>query len=138
MSWASTPGVRRSMQSNRARDTKPELLVRRILHAQGFRYRVDWRPSPQSRTRADIAFTRQRVLVFIDGCFWHGCPTHATFPKTNQSYWLPKLAQNRVRDAAANKLLESLGWIVLRYWEHENPSAVAAHIASIVTTSVKS
>src|SRR4051794_22724785 len=99
-SWASSPGVRRGMQANRSRDTQPELAVRRALRARGVRgYRVDFPPLPQVRRRADVVFTRQRVVVMIDGCFWHGCPDHYVRSKTNTEYWGSKIARNRERDA---------------------------------------
>lgn len=107
------------MLGNKARDTKPELAVRRALHARGFRYRVDMRPSTQGRSRADIVFTKQKIAIFIDGCFWHGCPIHATAPKTNADYWLPKLKRNVERDLEVTSALELLGWTVLRFWEHQ-------------------
>ena len=101
-SWASSDGVACSMRANRRRDTSPELALRRILHARGLRYRVDFAPLPtMRRRRADIVFTRQRLAVFVDGCFWHGCPEHATFPQRNADYWLPKLARNRERSGRA-------------------------------------
>lgn len=131
MSWASSDGSRRSMQSNRGRDTGPEVAVRRLLHAAGLRYRVDYAPLG-GRRRADVVFTRQRVAVFIDGCFWHGCPTHATFPKQNANYWTPKLARNAQRDRETDELLGVAGWRVLRYWEHEESSAVAISIEKAV------
>ena len=121
------------MQSNRGRDTGPELAVRRELYAQGLRYRVDWRPLPDFRTRADIAFTRQHVLVFIDGCFWHGCPIHATTPKTNIDYWVPKLQRNIERDREFTRLLQDRGWQVLRFWEHEDPETIVRTIRNAVT-----
>ncbi len=116
----------RSMHGNRARDTKPELLVRSALHASGLRFRVDYRPSTTSRSRGDVVFTRLRLVVFVDGCFWHSCPAHATTPSSNVDYWGPKLARNRERDAEATALLQSEGWTVLRFWEHEAPEAVAS------------
>ncbi|WP_449407124.1 very short patch repair endonuclease [Microbacterium maritypicum] len=125
MSWASSAGVARSMRSNRSRDTGPELAVRRELHRRGLRYRVDMRPIPGVRSRADIVFTRRRVAVYIDGCFWHQCPVHGTLPATNQDYWLPKLARNRERDIAVNTALRAAGWTVLRFWEHQAPHEVA-------------
>jgi DNA mismatch endonuclease (patch repair protein) len=128
-SWATSEGSRRSMLGNKRRDTKPELAVRRLLHAQGFRYRVDYRPTQTVRSRADIVFTKQRVAVFIDGCFWHGCPEHATHPKANADYWLPKLKRNKERDAKVTAVLAGLGWSVLRFWEHQPPSQVANDIA---------
>lgn len=117
------------MRSNRGRDTGPELAVRKILHAHGLRYRVDLAPGRDKRRRADIVFTRQKVAVFIDGCFWHGCPEHATIPKTHADYWVPKLERNKQRDAETNAELEAGGWVVLRFWEHEDPTAVAQAIA---------
>jgi DNA mismatch endonuclease (patch repair protein) len=132
ISWASNDGIRRSMLSNKARDTKPELAVRRLLHARGLRYRVDHRPIMEVRSRADIAFTRRKIAVFIDGCFWHVCPIHATHPKANAEYWAPKLARNVERDAEVTVKLEAAGWTVLRYWEHEAPGEVAAAIEAVL------
>lgn len=131
MSWASTEGSRNSMRSNRRRDTLPELAVRRRLHAAGLRYRVDFAPLG-GRRRADIVFTRQHVAEFIDGCYWHGCPDHATFPKRNSDYWLPKLARNVERDRETDQSLREAGWTVLRFWEHESPDDVARRIAVAV------
>lgn len=131
MSWASAEGSRNSMRSNRRRDASPELAVRRRLHAAGLRYRVDFAPLG-GRRRADIVFTRQHVAEFIDGCYWHGCPDHATFPKRNSDYWLPKLARNVERDRETDQSLREAGWTVLRFWEHESPDDVARRIAVAV------
>lgn len=131
MSWASAEGSRNSMRSNRSRDASPELAVRRRLHAAGLRYRVDFAPLG-GRRRADIVFTRQHVAEFIDGCYWHGCPDHATFPKRNSDYWLPKLARNVERDRETDQSLREAGWTVLRFWEHESPDDVARRIAVTV------
>lgn len=130
MSWATNDATRKSMLGNRSRDTKPELLIRRALHAQGYRFRVDLRPEASLRTRADIVFTRQRVAVYIDGCFWHGCPVHATTPKAHSDYWTPKLARNIERDARSTTDLTDHGWLVLRFWEHESVADVVAQITS--------
>lgn len=116
------------MQANRSRDTSPELAVRRLLHAAGLRYRVDYAPLG-GRRRADIVFTRQRIAVFIDGCFWHGCPEHASYPRANADYWLPKLRRNAERDRETDALLVGAEWTVLRFWEHESASVAAADIA---------
>jgi DNA mismatch endonuclease, patch repair protein len=124
-SWASSEAARRTMVGNRRRDTQPELRVRRLLHAAGLRYRVDARPEAPLRVRADIVFSRRKIAIFIDGCFWHGCPLHAVQPKTNTNYWGPKLARNRERDLQTTSTLEQLGWTVLRFWEHESPESVA-------------
>lgn len=120
-SWASSPGAARSMRSNRRRDTKPELAIRRLLHARGYRYRVDFAPWSNKRRRADIVFTRRRLAVFIDGCFWHGCPEHGTIPVSHADYWEPKLVKNRERDAETTAMAEAEGWRVLRIWEHVPP-----------------
>jgi DNA mismatch endonuclease (patch repair protein) len=135
-SWASSPAARSVMRGNRARDTKPELAVRRLLHAAGLRYRVGTRPEPTIRRTADIVFPRERIAVFIDGCFWHGCPTHLkALPKSNADYWSQKLARNVERDMETTMLLSGAGWDVLRYWEHEEPRAVAESIACKVRTA---
>lgn len=134
-SWASSPGSRRSMQGNRSRDTSPELAVRRLVHRAGCRYRVDVRPVPAIRRRADIVFTRQQIAVFIDGCFWHGCPHHYVPPKSNADYWHPKIARNRERDLDTNRLLEGAGWSVMRFWAHEGPELVANQIIAATNSS---
>lgn len=120
--------ARRTMVANRRRDTGPELAVRRLLHSRGLRYRVDTAPLTGIRARADIVFTRARIAVFIDGCFWHMCPEHFIMPKSNLEYWEPKLRRNVERDRIADELLREAGWRSLRYWEHEPPSAVAQSI----------
>ncbi|EBM0725424.1 very short patch repair endonuclease, partial [Salmonella enterica subsp. enterica serovar Senftenberg] len=117
------------MQANRSRDTQPELAVRRVLHADGFRYRVAAAPLAGLRRRADIVFTKQRIAVFIDGCFWHGCEEHGrTTFRHNVDYWPAKIAANRARDADTNARLSSAGWHVMRFWEHQNPVDVAKAI----------
>lgn len=130
--WASSPASRAVMQSNRRRDTSPELAVRRLAHAQGLRYRVDAKPLPQLNRRADLVFTRAKVAVFIDGCYWHGCPEHGTAAQTNADYWRTKIARNRERDAETNERLSDAGWLVLRAWEHEDPEAVVARVIDAV------
>lgn len=121
------------MQANRSRDTAPELKVRRLLHARGLRYRVAVAPIPGLRRRADIVFTRRRLAVFIDGCFWHGCPKHGRQSfNHNVHYWPEKIRSNKARDADTNSRLVEAGWLVLRFWEHEDPEDVAATIAEVV------
>ncbi|MDA3806209.1 very short patch repair endonuclease [Clavibacter sp. CT19] len=132
MSWASSDASRRVMRSNKRRDTAPELAVRRILHTEGMRYRVGFRVCRETRSRADIAFTRQRIAVFIDGCFWHSCPDHLHLPKANADYWIPKLARNVERDAEVSTVLRDLGWTVLRFWEREPAREVADRIIAAV------
>lgn len=120
------------MQGNRSRDTSPELAVRRLLHAFGLRYRVDYRPEPSLHRTADIVFTKQRVAIFIDGCYWHACPEHGTRARTNATYWSEKLTRNVARDADTTGRLNDAGWTVLRFWEHENPEDVAATVEAAV------
>lgn len=121
------------MQANRSRDTKPELNVRRALHRLGLRYRVAIAPEPGLRRRADIVFPRARVAVFIDGCFWHGCPEHGrSVFNHNAEYWPAKIAANIARDADTNARLEQAGWHVLRYWEHESVEDIVAEIRQTV------
>ncbi|MDT0116592.1 very short patch repair endonuclease [Microbacterium sp. PRF11] len=132
-SWASSAATSRSMRSNRPRDTSLELRVRRALHAVGLRYRVDFAPLVGLRSRADIVFTRARVAVYLDGCFWHGCPLHGTTPKTNASYWVPKLERNRARDLEVTAALTEAGWTVMRFWEHEDERAVVHAVRAVVS-----
>ncbi|MBM9463842.1 very short patch repair endonuclease [Aeromicrobium sp. YIM 150415] len=130
--WASSAAARKTMQGNRGRDTKAELAVRRLVHARGLRYRVNARPEQDLRRTADLLFTRVRVAVFIDGCYWHGCPDHFSMPATNLDYWEGKIGRNRYRDVETTALLKERGWTVLRFWEHEAPASVADNIAETV------
>jgi DNA mismatch endonuclease (patch repair protein) len=122
----------RIMRSNRSRDTVPELAVRSRLHAMGFRYRVATRPLRDLRRTADMIFPRERVAVFIDGCFWHRCPAHGTMPKSNTGFWGEKLRRNVERDRETDSVLMAAGWHVIRVWEHEDPNWAAAEIAAFV------
>lgn len=116
------------MQANRGRDTGPELAVRRILHADGLRYRVSIRPLPELRRTADVVFTRAKIAVFIDGCFWHGCPEHYQRPVAHRDYWDEKVRRNKERDAETDACLAQAGWVVIRRWEHEDAVAVARQV----------
>lgn len=112
--------------------TKPELAIRRELHRRGFRYRVNRAPLAGIRRSADIVFGRDRVVVMIDGCFWHRCPEHGTAPKSNAEWWDEKLGRNVERDEETNRLLAAAGWTVLRFWEHEDPQQVADRIDAVL------
>ena len=134
VSWASSPAVRRVMQGNsRKRDTSPELLVRHAAHRLGLRYRVAVKPLEGSGV-ADMVFPRSRVAVFVDGCFWHGCPEHFNPPRTNARYWQAKIARNRDRDQRTSEALRANGWCVVRVWEHERPDVAAERIAKAVAS----
>lgn len=130
--WATTPSVRRRMQRQKRRDTEAELALRRLLHARGLRYRVHVRPEPAIRRVADVVFPRLKVAVFVDGCFWHGCPEHATWPKSNAAEWRSKIEKNRARDAETTRQLEHAGWIVVRVWEHQPAEQAADRIEVVV------
>ena len=126
--------VRRSMRSNRRTDTLPELRLRSELHRRGLRFRKDHPLNVDGiRVRPDIVFTRARVAVFIDGCFWHSCPVHREVPRANRSFWEGKFARTAERDARVNHALEQAGWLVLRIWEHEDPVVAAAAVAAVLT-----
>lgn len=118
------------MKSNRRRDTKPEVAVRRLLHARGLRYRVDVPLEFDRRRRADIVFPAARLAVFIDGCFWHGCQEHYTVPATHPEFWAEKRTKNMARDRETTERLALSGWTVKRYWEHEDPTSVANDVQS--------
>lgn len=125
-------------RANRRRDTTPERALRSELHRRGRRFRVDFPiPAADRRIRPDIVFTGARLVVFVDGCFWHGCPQHGTHPKANAAYWAPKLAENAERDARTNRALEDAGWRVLRIWEHVPPDAAAAEIESALDAAAR-
>lgn len=131
-SWASTDAIRKTMTSTRGRDTSAELAVRSAAHRRGLRYRVDAAPLEGVRRRADMLFSARRVAVFIDGCFWHGCPIHYVPPRANASYWAQKVEANRVRDRDTDRRLDANGWLVVRAWEHEDSELVADRIEAAV------
>ena len=124
--------VSRRMSALKRRDNGAELALRRLLHGRGYRYRVNYPVPGIPRRTIDIAFTRARVAIFVDGCFWHGCPEHGTRPRSNASWWSEKLAANGARDADTVDHLESLGWLVLRVWEHDDPHVAGARIAGLL------
>lgn len=123
------------MQNTPARDTPAELALRRELHRRGLRYRVDVRPVPTLRRRADIVFTRAKVAVFSDGCYWHGCPEHGSWPKANAGWWREKIETTKRRDRDTDARLTRHGWSVLRIWEHEDPVVAAERVAEAVATT---
>ncbi|MEF8709537.1 MAG: very short patch repair endonuclease [Candidatus Accumulibacter propinquus] len=112
--------------------TNVEVALRRELHRSGLRYRVDFDVLKKPRRVADVAFPGLRIAIFVDGCFWHGCPQHATWPKHNAEFWREKIEANRMKDADTNSRLHSIGWTVLRFWEHESPIEAAKTVAQTV------
>lgn len=131
---ATTPAVRARMQRLSAkRDTGPELALRRELHRRGLRYRVDVAPlAAQPRRRADIVFRPARVAVYVDGCFWHGCPEHGTEPTSDAEWWTVKIGRNIERDIDTNRRLRAEGWRPVRVWEHDDVQHVATDITELV------
>ncbi|MGY1771939.1 very short patch repair endonuclease [Blastococcus sp. SYSU D00813] len=121
----------RQMQRMPRRDTKPEVALRKELHARGLRFRKQF---PSLPGRPDLAFTRARLAVFVDGCFWHSCPLHATRPKNNAAWWETKLAANVARDRRQDQELVDAGWTVVRIWEHEPVSLAADRIEAMWRT----
>lgn len=131
-SWASSATVRRCMQSNKPRDNRLELAIRSAVHGAGLRYRTHVRPVSGVRCEADLIFTRRRIAVFIDGCFWHACPEHATWPATNAGWWRRKIEENAARDRRNDTELRQAGWTVLRIWEHEGIDRTVNRIVEVV------
>lgn len=120
------------MRANRGRDTAPELALRRLLHARGLRYFVQRRPIPDLRRTADIVFPKLKIAVFVDGCFWHGCPEHHTTAVNNAAYWATKVQSNRERDVDTNRSLKQAGWLPVRIWEHVEPATAADLVQQVV------
>jgi DNA mismatch endonuclease (patch repair protein) len=120
------------MQSNKSRDTKPELALRSAVHALGLRYRVGAKPLAGLRRTADLLFPSAKVAVFMDGCFWHGCPEHHTKATANATFWADKVSGNRARDRDTDERLEAAGWASVRVWEHESPAEAARRVESVV------
>ncbi len=132
MSWASSDAARRTMRANRSRDTGPEWAVRSRAHRMGLRYRVSARPLPELRRTADLVFRQSRVAVFVDGCFWHSCPQHGSAPRSNSEFWRSKLSRTVERDRETDRALSAADWLVLRFWEHDDPDRVVSEIRDAV------
>jgi DNA mismatch endonuclease (patch repair protein) len=123
------------MTSQRQRDTKGELELRSLLHRRGLRFRVH-ALLPGLRCRPDIVFTRARIAVFVDGCFWHGCPEHGSWPKQNADWWREKIEANQRRDRETDARLKAAGWTVIRVWEHDAPTRAADRVVEIVRRAI--
>jgi DNA mismatch endonuclease, patch repair protein len=131
----SSPAAETRMRANRGKDTGPELKLRRELHSRGLRYRIHRKIIPGLRRSADIVFPKARLAVFVDGCFWHGCPVHGTTAKSNRSYWDAKIEENRQRDRDTDRRLREAGWKPLRIWEHQPVLEAADLIQAALTAS---
>jgi DNA mismatch endonuclease, patch repair protein len=131
-----SPAATAAMRANRRADTGPERRLRSLLHASGYRFRKDYPIRiPGLRVRADIVFPRRRIAIFVDGCFWHGCPQHGSEPRSNTEYWLPKLHRNIQRDRRTDRLLHDGGWKVVRLWEHIAAEEAVEIIAGTLAVS---
>jgi DNA mismatch endonuclease (patch repair protein) len=120
------------MRANRSRDTSVEIALRRELHRRGLRYFVHRQPLPGLRRTADLVFPRARVAVFVDGCFWHGCPEHHTVAKTNAGFWAEKVERNRKRDRETDTRLRNAGWTVVRLWEHTGVREASDRVSEVL------
>jgi DNA mismatch endonuclease (patch repair protein) len=129
-----SPLTRRRLSTQRTRDTAPELHLRRELHRRGRRFYVDRAPLTGLRRRADLVFPRRKVAVYVDGCFWHCCPDHATHPKHNAAWWAAKLTTNVARDRDTDARLTAAGWVVVRVWEHQAPTEGADLVERALST----
>ena len=135
---APTPGRSRNMAAIKRKDTRPETALRSALHRQGMRFRKDLPIRTAHRlVRPDIVFTRQKLAVFVDGCFWHGCPDHGTMPGRNSEWWRWKIGRNQARDRDTDEKLNALGWTVIHIWEHEDSDDAAELVAHAVTAATK-
>ncbi|WP_352302439.1 very short patch repair endonuclease [Kineosporia sp. NBRC 101731] len=128
----SSAGVSARMRRQVRKDTNPELELRQLLHAAGLRYRVGLKVPGLGRRTIDIAFTSVKVAIFVDGCFWHGCPEHGTWPAANGEWWRSKILKNRARDLETTQHLQEQGWCVRRVWEHELPNEAAVEVGELV------
>lgn len=134
----SSPAALHRMKAVRRSRTKPEKLLCKALDELGLTYETDAQPLPESARKADILFRQGRVAVFVDGCFWHGCPLHGTQAKANAGFWREKIERNRERDTDTNRRLIEAGWIVVRIWEHDDPASAASKIQQILRNTTGS
>jgi len=125
--------VRNVMRANRGVDTGPEIRLRSLVHKAGLRYAIDVRPEADINRRADLVFRAAKVAVFVNGCFWHGCPKHYSSPKSNKRYWSEKVRRNRERDVETRFLLKRRGWRVLVFWEHQPAQSCSERVVSVVS-----
>ncbi|MHB1054039.1 MAG: very short patch repair endonuclease [Thiobacillus sp.] len=133
----SSPEASRRMARVRQKGTGAELAIRKELYRMGARYRVDFAVLKKPRRVADIAFPGLKIAVFVDGCFWHGCPEHASWPKQNAEFWRQKIETNRAHDMDTDSRLVALGWELIRVWEHESPACAAQKIMGLVAKAKK-
>lgn len=127
-----SPDTSRRMAKVRQKGTDAEVVLRKEMYRIGLRYRIDYEVLRKPRRVADIVFPGRKIAIFVDGCFWHGCPEHATWPKRNAEFWQQKIRANQMRDVDTNERLRAAGWTVLRFWSHESPTEAARTVARLV------
>lgn len=128
----SSEAALKRMQAAKPRDTAPEKALRSSLHNRGLRFRVDQKIIKDLNRKADIVFRSAKVAVFVDGCFWHGCPIHGTSAKANAKFWKNKIERNQARDLDTNSRLKKAGWRIVRVWEHEDPEKTSQKILRLI------
>lgn len=133
---ASSPLVRRVMQANLPSNTQPEIILRSALHKAGLRFRKDVRPEPELKCKADIVLRKAKVCIFVDGCYWHGCPRHFETPKVNSEWWDEKIADNRRRDRKKRTRLRRFGWKVITIWEHDITASKLPRVVEGILNSI--
>jgi DNA mismatch endonuclease (patch repair protein) len=129
---ASSFAAKRRMEAAKPKDTLPEIKLRTALEEIGIHFEVDVKPIENLQRRADILVREDKIAVFVDGCFWHGCPIHGTQAKANAEFWADKIKRNKERDADTNRRLEADGWTVIRIWEHDDYIEAAKKIAQMI------
>ena len=134
---ASSIAALNRMRAAKPRDTAPEKAIRSAIHSRGLRFRIDSKPIKELNRRADIVLRSVKVAIFIDGCFWHGCPIHGTQAKANAEFWCSKIKRNQERDADTTRQLKEAGWKVIRVWEHEDPMEAAEKIYNSIRNNSK-
>jgi DNA mismatch endonuclease (patch repair protein) len=127
-----TAATRQRMQRQTRRDTEPEVRLRSALARRGLRFRKHVRAVPELRREVDVLFRSRRVAVFVDGCFWHGCPEHGRPSKSNPYWWAAKIERNKARDRETNEILTDAGWVVLRIWEHEDLESAVQRVEAVL------
>ena len=134
MKIETSPEVSRRMSNQKREETRPESEIARACFSLGLRYRKNVL-IPEVKTNADLVFRRHKLIVFVDGCFWHGCPWHFKVPKTNSAWWKEKTERNRRRDLKKTRQLRRMGWTVMRIWEHVPPDVAATRIKEKILTN---
>lgn len=134
---ASSPAARKRMQATAQKGNRSERRLRSALHVEGIRFRNHYRIAALPRRSIDIALVGVKIAIFIDGCFWHGCPRHGTRPKSNWAWWKTKINTNQLRDRDTNVKLRKAGWKVMRVWEHQPVDVIMLRIIRMRSTLLR-